>query len=106
MGARGLEGTKVAVVPEYETVPVIADAPFTVKDAWVIVAGFITLLKVAVITWLRGTPVARFAGTVDITMGHIPGISTKVSFLHPAIKTTDTNARVVNSFFGSIYNWF
>jgi hypothetical protein len=88
---------KVAVVPVYETVPAIGPAPCTIKEAWVIVAGFMASLKVTVIIWLSETPVASFAGVVDITIGHTPGTSTKVSFLHAANRNTDTIARVANS---------
>lgn len=103
LGVRALEGVKDAVESAYETVPATGVAPCKVKDAWVIVAGFIFSLKVAVIIWLRGTPVAAFTGLVDTTRGHTPTISTNSSFLHPAIKTTVTIARVVNNFFVFIF---
>jgi uncharacterized protein (DUF58 family) len=69
----GLPGVKVATLPEQATVPVtgVVPGPVTVKavagDASV--AHFIASLKVALSTWLRGTPVAPLTGIVDITAG-------------------------------------
>jgi hypothetical protein len=45
--------------------------------------GFIIPLKVAVIILLSGTPVARFAGSVDTTSGHTPTVAMNLSFLQP-----------------------
>jgi hypothetical protein len=58
------------VLPEYVTAPAIIVAPcFRVKVDVLIVAGFIALINVAVIVWLSGTPVAAFAGFVEMIVG-------------------------------------
>jgi len=64
-------GVNVAVVPEYVTAPVTGTPPgaVTVKVEAFIVAAFIILLKVAVMTCETGMPLAPFAGTVSITAG-------------------------------------
>ena len=84
-------GTKliVAFVALYVNVPEIAAAELfvielfvascKVKDAGVIVVGFIASLNVTAIIWSRGTPVAEFAGFVDITTGQTPTVSTFLS---------------------------
>jgi hypothetical protein len=103
----GPDGVKVAVLSLYEMVPVkgvttlfpaTADVPVIVKDAVLIVAGFIVSLKVAEITWFKGIPTATSAGTVDTTSGHFPIVGKYVSFWHPVIKTTDIKARIATSF--------
>ena len=66
------------------------------------VEGFILSLNVAEIIWLSGTPVARFVGIVVTTTGQTPLISTKSSFAHPEIKTTDAKARAVRNFLAFI----
>jgi hypothetical protein len=100
LGSSLLEGVKVAVVPLYETVPATEfDPSCTVNDVPVIVEGFICSLKVAVITFVRGTLVAPFIGSVDTTTGHTPTTPTKSSFLHPAKNTIDKIAMAVSSFF-------
>jgi len=66
-------GVKVAMLPAQLTVPATAvvPGPVTVKvvagDASV--AQLIVSLKVALSTWLIGTPVAPFTGIVTITAG-------------------------------------
>jgi hypothetical protein len=68
---RSVAGAKVAVVPEYVTVPVSGDppGPITPKVEVLIVVAFIALLKVAVTICATGTPVAPFAGTAAMTVG-------------------------------------
>jgi hypothetical protein len=71
--ARGAAGVNVAVVPEYATAPVTGapPGPATVKvDVFTVVAS-IALLKVAVTTCVKGTPVAPFAGTVEAIEGAV-----------------------------------
>jgi len=71
---RLLVGVKDAVVPEYVTVPGTDVVPsFKVKFvAGVIrVDGFIGTLNVAVTILLRAMPVARFNGSVEITVGAV-----------------------------------
>jgi hypothetical protein len=69
----GAPGVKVAMLPEQATVPAtgVAPGPVSVKvvagDASV--AHFIVSLKVALRTWVRGTPVAPLTGIVDTTAG-------------------------------------
>ena len=69
--ARTSVGVNVAVEPAYVTTPTtgVAPGPFTVNVAAVSVAAFIGSLKVAEMSVLTGIAVARFAGTVDITVG-------------------------------------
>jgi hypothetical protein len=55
-----------------------------------IVAGFITELKVALTAALRGTAIARFAGDVAITVGNAGLVV--CSRPHPAARATNTNA--------------
>jgi hypothetical protein len=88
--ARTAAGVSVAVLPEDETAPAIAvpPGPVSVKVELVIVAGLIAMLKVAVTVVLTTTSVAPWAGVTDTT----PGMVT-VSWPHPAIKTTNRDAR-------------
>jgi hypothetical protein len=71
--ASAAAGVKVATLPVQPTVPVTAvvPGPVTVNvvagDASVVQS--IASLKVALSTWLTGTPVAPFTGTVAITAG-------------------------------------
>ena len=100
--ARALDGVKTAVNPAYVIVPVtaVANGPVTLKAAGaVVVAGSIASLNVAVILLLICTPVSRFAGTVEVTVGAeltvagtiaAPGIIPSSS-AHPAIKTASSN---------------
>src|SRR5450759_4472561 len=71
--ARFAAGVKVAVEPLYETVPATGVVPcFMVKVVAVVavkVNGSIGTLKVAVTILLRTTPVARSAGSVELTVG-------------------------------------
>jgi hypothetical protein len=92
LGARLLAGVNVAVVPEAVTVPGrgVPLGPATVKVTVLSVVGFITLLKVAVITWLTGTAVAPFEGFVETTKG---AMNPDCSRPHPIAKTPSTNAR-------------
>jgi hypothetical protein len=55
-----------------------------------IVAGFITELKVALTVVFRGTAIAPFAGNVAITTGNA-GLDV-CSRPHPAARATNTNA--------------
>ena len=69
-------GLKEAVVPVYVTVPTMVSIPSRIMEAELIVEGFISVLKVTVMILSNGTPIARFAGSVDKTSGHTPTIST------------------------------
>ena len=57
------------------------------------VAGFIATLKVAVRAWLMGTPVAPFAGVVEITAGKV-GAGTVLK-LHTKLLASALPARSV-----------
>jgi len=83
---------KVAVVPEYVTAPgtTVAPGPVKVNVVVLIVAGFITELKVAVTVELRITAVAPFTGDVAITVGD-SGLDA-CSRPQPAARATNTNA--------------
>jgi hypothetical protein len=68
--ARLADGVNVAISPEQPIVPGTGIAPGaeTTVNAVAGNAGqFIGSLKVALSTWVTGTPVAVFTGTVDIT---------------------------------------
>ena len=69
--ARADVGVNVAVVPAKVTAPFtgVAPGPVNVNVAALIVAGFMAPLNVAEIVVLRPTPVAPFAGTVEMTVG-------------------------------------
>ena len=60
---------------------------------WLIVVGFIALLKVAAIAWLRGTPVARFKGLVEITVGGVMSGAAPVVNVHTKLAVMATPAR-------------
>jgi hypothetical protein len=66
-------GVNVATEPEHVTVPATVVVPGPVRVN--VVAGdasveqSIASLKVAVSTWLMGTPVAVFTGTTAVTVG-------------------------------------
>ena len=72
-------GVKVAVDPLYVTTPTtgVTPGPASVKVVPVMVAGFITVLKVAETVVLTATAVAFFAGTVEITIG-VPVVKLQV----------------------------
>ena len=69
--ASAVVGVNVAVVPAKVTAPATgaAPGPATVNVAALIVAGFITSLKVAEIVVLTATAVAPLTGTVETTVG-------------------------------------
>src|ERR1041385_7740989 len=70
--ARALVGAKVAVVPTKVTEPATGVVPcFRVKLVVLIVEGSIVSLKVAAIFLLIATPVAAFAGSVELTVGRV-----------------------------------
>jgi hypothetical protein len=70
--ARAALGVNVAVDPLYVTAPVTAPfGPVTVKVEPVIVAAFIGMLKVALISVLTATFVAPLAEIVDTTVGTV-----------------------------------
>lgn len=75
LGASGVAGVKVAVVPEYVTVPVTEApaGPMTVNEEVLIEVGFMALLNVAVIKDATGTAVAPFAGVTLTTAGNDAG---------------------------------
>jgi len=92
LGARLLAGVNVAVVPEAVTVPGrgVPLGPAMVKVTVLSVVGFITLLKVAVMTWVTGTAAAPFVGFVETTKG---AMNPDCSRPHPAMKTPRRNAK-------------
>ena len=102
MYKRGFVGVKNTVVPINEKVPVNCDAPVIINEAWLMVAILSSSLKVTAITVVRGTLVAPLAGLVETTWGHNPGISVKLSFLHPANNATETMAIPVKIFLAFI----
>ena len=78
-----LAGVKVAIGPTRVTAPETGVVPcFKVKVAVVIVNGSIASLKVAAIPWLIGTPVAAFAGSVELTVGAVMSGVAPVAKLH------------------------
>jgi hypothetical protein len=93
LAAKATTGVNVAVVPEYVTVPVTGIPPgaVTVKVEVFIVAAFIALLKVAVMTCETGTPLAPFAGTVAITAGVEKETCSRP---HPAVRPVSRNAAI------------
>jgi hypothetical protein len=100
--ARELMGVKVATRPaeSRETVP--ATLPLgavKVNVAGLIVAGFIALLNVAVITARLGqTRVEPSGGVTEVTVGGVKGLPGFPGFLsaspHPTITTADRNAAI------------
>src|ERR1043166_3791007 len=58
----------------------VVPGPLSNKLAVLIVNGSIASLKVALMVWLIGTPVAEFAGTVKLTVGAV------VSGVAPVVK--------------------
>jgi len=58
-------------MPAYVTRPATAvvPGPVSVKVVPLMVSGFMAVLKVALTTWLAGTPVAKLAGIVESTVG-------------------------------------
>jgi hypothetical protein len=91
LAAKATIGVNVAVVPEYVTEPVtgVPPGPVTVNVEVFIVAAFMALLKVAVMTCETRTPLAPFAGTVVITAGLETGICSRP---HPTISPVSRNA--------------
>src|SRR4051812_92869 len=71
--ARGVVGAKAVIllVTSYPTTPATGapPRPVSVKVVVLIVDGFMASLKVAVIVWLAGTPVAELRGTVEVMVG-------------------------------------
>jgi hypothetical protein len=67
--ARSVAGVKVATEPEQPMVPGtgVVPGPLTVNAAAGNAGQFIGSLKVALSTWVTGTPVVVFTGTVDST---------------------------------------
>jgi hypothetical protein len=67
--ARLAAGVNVATEPEQPMVPVtgVVPGPVTVNAFAGNTGQFIGALKVALSTWVTGTPVAVFTGTVDTT---------------------------------------
>ena len=84
-GKRLLVGAKDAVIPVYETIPSINVVPcFMLKVVVVRVNGSIGILKVAVtIILLRATPVALFAGLVEVTIGKMVAPVLKLHTVSP-----------------------
>jgi hypothetical protein len=71
--AREAAGVNVAVIPLYATVPAtgVPPGPVTVNVVALTVAGFIAILKIALITWPIGTPIIALAGTELVTAGGV-----------------------------------
>ena len=67
----------------------------TENASGVMVSGFIGSLNVTIMVLSSGTPVARFAGSVDTTSGQTPGFSTNLSFLHPPKNAAINRAAIV-----------
>jgi hypothetical protein len=69
-GARSMAGVNVATAPVHPMVPGtgIAPGPVTVNAVAGNAGQFIGSLKVALSTWVTGTPMVVFAGTVDKTV--------------------------------------
>jgi MFS superfamily sulfate permease-like transporter len=81
LAARALVGAKTADVPMGVTVPVTLiplTVAFRVKDAVVIVAGFIASLKPTVTFRLVGTSTAVSVGDVTLTVGAMVSADTPV----------------------------
>jgi hypothetical protein len=93
LAAKAAIGVNVAVVPEYVTVPITGTPPgaVTVKVEEFIVAAFIALLNVAVMTCETGTPLAPFAGTVAITAGLEKETCSRP---HPAVRPVSRNTAI------------
>jgi hypothetical protein len=97
-------GVKVAVLPTTAKVTtpntvVPDDVTFRVNcGGVVIVAGAIALLKVAVIIWLRGTPVAPLRGIVEITVGGMMSGVAPVVNVHTKLLTIALPCRFVTEF--------
>ena len=86
LNARLAAGVKVAPVPEQAIVPAtgVAPGPVTVKAVAGNAAQFIASLKVALSTWVTGTPVAEIPGTVAITAGGGVIVVNSIHSLQPA----------------------
>jgi hypothetical protein len=78
-------GVKIAVLlaATYVTAPptAVPPGPVTVNVAVVMVVGFIGSLKAAEIAWFSGTPVARFTGIVEVTVGMAPVVNVQTKLL-------------------------
>jgi len=99
--ARGLEGVNVATMPvePRATVPLTAVVPAASLNVPVLmVAGFITLLNVAVTMAPWQTPVAAPTGTTETAAGGVKGEVAPPVLLsespHPAIATANRNAGI------------
>lgn len=103
LGSRAVEGVKVAisVADTYDTVPVTSPPAMeeTMNVDVLIVAGFIALLKVAVITAVLGhTRVEPAGGVTAVTVGGVSGASgfpdpaILSGSLQPAIRAANKNA--------------
>jgi hypothetical protein len=93
LAANAALGVNVAVVPEYVTAPITGTPPgaVTVKVEAFIVAAFIILLKVAVMTCETGMPLAPFAGAVAITAGLEKETCSRP---HPAVRPVSRNTAI------------
>ncbi|HXO04189.1 MAG TPA: hypothetical protein VN884_01015 [Candidatus Sulfotelmatobacter sp.] len=93
LAAKATIGVNVAVVPEYVTAPITETPPgaVTVKVEVFIVAAFIILLKVAVMTCETGMPLEPFAGTVAITAGLEKETCSRP---HPAVRPASRNTAI------------
>ena len=89
LAVRLAAGVKIAVLlaATYVTAPATAvpPGPVTINVAVVMAAGFIGSLKVAEILWFSGTPVARFAGIVAVTLGMVPVVNVQTKFAASAL---------------------
>jgi len=97
-------GVKVAILVDesYATVPVTfppGPLKVNVEAGELIVAGFMALLNVAVITARLGqTRVEPFGGVTEVTVGGVRGLPGFPGFLsaslHPATRTASRNAEI------------
>jgi len=95
--SRGDVGVKVAIVPEYDTVPATGVEPLDrVNVAAVAVDAFIADVKDAMMVELSATPTALAAGVVPLTDG-VVGAGSLLSFLQP--NTTNNDARTSSLMF-------
>lgn len=84
LSERFAEGIKLAIRPEYASVPEtgVCPGPVTLNMAPVIVAGSMISLKVAAIFLLIATPVMPLDGSVEVTVGAVASELVPVVKLH------------------------
>jgi len=96
LSASGVDGVKVKIVLVVSCVTIPTTPGATVKVVALMVAGFIALLKVAVITAL-GQTVAPLTGVTETTLGGVTvGLPALSGSLHPAAKAKMSSRNAVN----------